>query len=217
LDGDKEEKMHIKRMICLAALMVFAAPVPSDATVVVASTVTPLNIRSGPGPQYDVIGVINPRDQAVIKGCIQGSLWCQVDYRGRQGWAYSKYLTMRAAGRPVVIGTNRSPIAAPTVVYTAPVETVGSDAQNEKVIGTLIERPVDATAVEANPPETVRTYVTGHPIESTLLNGEVVIGAGVPETVTLMPVPGYSYDYAYINREPVLVAPSTRRIVYVYR
>jgi uncharacterized protein YraI len=209
--------MHMKGVISLAALLVFAAPVPSDAAVVMASAVTPLNIRSGPGPQYDVIGVINLRGHAEIKGCIEGSLWCQVDYRGRQGWAYSKYLTMHAAGRPMVIAPNRSQIDTPTVVYAAPVETVVSDSQTEKVIGTLMEPPTDAATVELNPPETVRTYVISHPIESTILNGEVVTGAGVPEKVTLMPVPGYDYEYAYINREPVLVAPSTRRIIYVYR
>ena len=209
--------MHIKSMICLATLMVFAAPLPSDATVVVASAITPLNIRSGPGPQYDVIGVINPRGHAVIKGCIEGSLWCQVDYRGRQGWTYSKYLTMRAAGRPLVIATNRSQIRIPTIAYAAPIETVGSNAQTENVIGTLIEPPPDAAPVDLSPPATVRAYLISHPIESTILNGEVVTGAGVPEKVTLLPVPGYGYEYAYINREPVLVAPSTRRIVYVYR
>jgi uncharacterized protein YraI len=210
--------MHIKSVICLATLMVFAAPLPSDATVVVASAITPLNIRSGPGPQYDVVGVINPRGRAVIKGCIEGSLWCQVDYRGRQGWAYLKYLMTRAAGRPMVITPNRSQIEAPTVVYAAPVETVVSNTQSKEIIGTLIEPPTDAATVELNPPETVRTYVISHPIKPTILNGEVVTGASVPEKVTLMPVPGYwDYEYAYINREPVLVAPSTRRIIYVYR
>jgi uncharacterized protein YraI len=208
--------MHIKSVICLAALMVFAAPTPSEATVVVVSAITPLNMRSGPGPQYDVIGVINSDGYAEIKGCIQDSLWCQVDYCGRQGWAYSKYLTMRAAGQPLVI-TNRNQTSVPTVTYAAPVETIGSGVPTEKVIGTLIEPSSNVTAVQLNPPETVRMYVIGHPIEPTILNGEAVIGAGLPETVTLRPVPGYSYDYAYINREPVLVAPSTRRIVYVYR
>jgi uncharacterized protein YraI len=216
-NGYQEDTMHIKSMICLAALMVFAAPVPSDATAVVASAITPLNIRSGPGPQYDVIGVINPHGYTEIKGCIQNSLWCQVDYRGRQGWAYSKYLTMRAAGQPLVITADRNQTSVPTVTYAAPVETVGSGVPTEKMIGTLIEPPADTASIQFNPPATVRTYVIGHPIEPTILNGEVVTGAGVPETVTLTPVPGYTYDYAYINRERVLVAPSTRRIVYVFR
>jgi hypothetical protein len=44
-----------------------------------------------------------------------------------------------------------------------------------------------------------------------------IIGAGVPEIATLNRVPGYSYDYAYVNREPALVAPSTYRSVYVFR
>jgi hypothetical protein len=44
-----------------------------------------------------------------------------------------------------------------------------------------------------------------------------IIGAGVPEIATLNRVPDCSYEYAYVNREPVLVVPSARRIVYVHR
>jgi uncharacterized protein YraI len=209
--------MHIKGMVFLTALMAAAAPMPTYAAATMASAITPLNIRSGPGPEYAVIGAINRHGRAVVESCTTGSLWCQVDYHGRQGWAYSKYLTTHAAGRPLVIATNRTQIRIPTVAYAAPIETVGSNAQTENVIGTLIEPPTNATTVELNPPETIRTYVISHPMESTILNGEIVTGAGVPEKVTLTPVPGYGYDYAYINREPVLVAPSTRRIIYIYR
>jgi hypothetical protein len=35
--------------------------------------------------------------------------------------------------------------------------------------------------------------------------------------VQLRPVPDYNYRYVYVNRQPVLVDPASRRIVYVYR
>ena len=60
----------------------------------------PLNIRSGPGPQYSVIGAIPTRGQATVLGCVPGSLWCQVSYNGQLGWVYSQYLT-RAVVRPL--------------------------------------------------------------------------------------------------------------------
>jgi hypothetical protein len=59
--------------------------------------------------------------------------------------------------------------------------------------------------------------VVSHPVTPVYLNGEVVEGVGLPENVTLAPVPGYDYEYAYVNNQPVLVEPSTRRIEYIYR
>ena len=83
---------------------------------------TPLNIRSGPGPQYSIVGAIPDRGQATIIGCIQGSLWCQVSYNGRQGWAYSQYLTA-LSGRSLIVAERPNDI--PAVTYQPPIETVG--------------------------------------------------------------------------------------------
>ncbi len=55
------------------------------------------------------------------------------------------------------------------------------------------------------------------PITSVYLNGEVVEGVGLPESVALAPIPGYAYQYTYVNNQPVLVEPSTRRVEYIYR
>ena len=209
--------MHIKGMVSFAAFVAAAAPATTYAAATVGSAITPLNIRSGPGPQYAVIGVINHHGRTIVESCVPGSLWCQVDYHGRQGWAYSKYLRMQVAGEPLVIAAQRAQVRVPALAYAASAESVRSGGPAGKLTGALIVRSADATALEITPPETVRTYVVSHPIEPAILNGEVVIGAGVPESVSLTPVPGYSYDYAYINREPVLVAPATRRIVYIYR
>jgi hypothetical protein len=59
--------------------------------------------------------------------------------------------------------------------------------------------------------------VVSHPVALVYLNGEVVEGVGLPEDVALAPVPEYDYQYAYINNQPVLVQPSTRRVQYIYR
>ena len=44
-----------------------------------------------------------------------------------------------------------------------------------------------------------------------------MVGASLPETVTLAEVPDYEYRYVYVNGQPVLVEPQSRRIVYVVR
>ena len=51
-----------------------------------------------------------------------------------------------------------------------------------------------------------------------MLDGEVVVGAGVPDSVTLYEIPDQKdYRYVTINGQPVLVNPTDRKIVYVYR
>ncbi|MGF7008175.1 DUF1236 domain-containing protein [Aminobacter sp. BE322] len=74
-----------------------------------------------------------------------------------------------------------------------------------------------ATGTAIDPPGEVRTYVAGRPLEPVYLDGEVVVGASLPETVQLAAIPDYQYRYVYVNNQPVPVDPSTRRIVYVMR
>ncbi|MDO5706829.1 MAG: DUF1236 domain-containing protein, partial [Paracoccus sp. (in: a-proteobacteria)] len=85
------------------------------------------------------------------------------------------------------------------------------------VAGAALGGAAGATVSEEPAPE-IRTYVTEHPVDPVLLDGEVVVGAGLPETVTLYEVPGYSdYRYVMVNGQTVLVGPEDRRIVYIYR
>jgi uncharacterized protein YraI len=198
----------------IAGLAAASLSVPADAATL-ASAITPLNIRSGPGPQYSVVGAIPNRAQATIIGCAQGSLWCQVSYNGQQGWAYSQYLIAELSGRSLVLAEDLNTV--PQVVYEAPAETVGSAVPAPAIVGTLIAPPAAAPPLSLAPPETVNSYVVSHPISPVYLNGEVVEGLGLPEDVAIAPVPGSEYDYAYVNGVPVLVEPSTRRVAYIYR
>ena len=203
--------MHITKALSLAVVLASTVAAPAFAETI-GTAVTPLNIRSGPGPQYPVIGAIASGGKAAVTGCIQGSQWCEISYGGRRGWAYAQYLTI--AGGPSATVTQQIS-RVPVVTYAPPaVETIGSAPA--PVAGTLIEQPVTAP-LAITPPTTVNTYITSHPMQPVILNGEVVLGAGLPEDVVLNPVPDYDYDYAYVNQVPVLVEPSTRRIVYIYR
>ncbi len=176
---------------------------------------TSLNVRSSPGPQYPVVGVIPDNSKATIIGCTQGSLWCQVRFNGIKGWAYSKYLTAQLSGRSLVVSEGLARF--PSTTYEVPTATVGSATPPPVVNGTLVDRPASAVPLMITPPMTVRDYVIGHPVQPVYLNGEVVIGAGLPPDVALTPVPGYEYQYAYVNSVPVLVEPQTREIAYIYR
>ena len=207
--------MQRKSIMLVAVTATAAAFSASVSAATLAAATIPLNIRSGPGPQYAVVGAIPTRGEATILGCIQGSLWCQVSYNGRRGWAYSQYLTARLSGRSLIVAEHLNDIA-PAVTYQPPVETVGSAVSAPAITETLVAPPAGQPLV-ITPPAAVGSYVISHPLAPVYLNGEVVQGVGVPQSVALAPIPGSPYEYAYVNNVPVLVEPGTRRVEYLYR
>lgn len=211
-----------------------------------ATAVTDLNIRSGPGPDHEVVGVIGADEEATLHGCLDDSKWCQVTHDDIEGWSYSDYLvgTFEGADQAVVLSEWPEP-ARPEVTYevttvtttTAPAENEARDGEGGAVAGAtagalagaLIAGPVGAavggvvgagvggTMEDAvDPPPEVVTYVQTNPVEPVFLEGEVVVGAGLPETVEIREIPDSEFDYVYVNRLPVLV-DEDRRIVAVLR
>ncbi len=65
-------------------------------------------------------------------------------------------------------------------------------------------------------PGEVRTYVMEQSVPSVAYQGEVIVGAPLPETVEVHTVDGYN-DYAYtvVNERRVLVNPQTRTVIQV--
>ena len=119
------------------------------------------------------------------------------------------------SGRSLAVAEMRD---LPPVTYRAPVETTGAAVAAAPVVTDTIITPATAPApVALTPPTAVGTYVVSHPLPQTYLNGAVVVGSALPDSVALTEVPGFDYDYAYVNSVPVLVEPSTRQVFYVYR
>ena len=232
--------MNRKHALASAAF-IWAFALPGAALAQTAATATTdLNVRSGPGPEHPVIGAIAANGQVTISGCIEGSKWCSITHDGTQGWAYSDYLMVDMSGAPVVLTEGRTQVGVPVVTYDATAAEAGgaagvtTGAVGGAVAGALIGGPVGAAiggvagaaaggiggaavgaAVEV--PDPALTYVTANPVDPVFLEGEVVVGAGVPDAVVLTPIPDYQYGYAYVNGVPVLVDPGSRQIVYVVR
>jgi uncharacterized protein YraI len=229
--GDDMNK--ILTLAAAAALASTAFAGAAFAQTTSATATTELNIRSGPGPQYASVGFIASGDSAVVDGCLQDSKWCRVTYDSITGWSYSDYLTADLSGQVVVLTDRYPDVGLATVTYEDTGAAGGgavAGATSGAVVGALIGGPLGAAiggAIGAtggatagaiiDPPEVARTYVISNPLDPIYLDGEVVIGAGVPETVTLQAIPDYDYQYVYINGQPVLVDPTSRQIVYVIR
>lgn len=216
--------------------LAFVAFTGVAAAQVSATATTDLNIRSGPGPEYPVVGVIAGSEEATVNGCLEGSKWCQVTHAGVEGWAYSDYLMASlggtSGGGETIVMTERPPEAVPTVTYETTASTddgAFAGAATGAVAGAIIGGPAGAAVGGAAgavaggvadaiaPPEEVVTYVEQNRIDPVYLEGEVVVGAGLPETVEIREIPDYEYRYVYVNGQPVLVEPESRRIVYVVR
>lgn len=175
------------------------------------SAVTDLNVRAGPGPQYPVIGVLAAGQSATLNGCIENSKWCTIAEAGGQGWVYSDYVTADFGGSRVVL-TQRPHGSSVTVV--SPPEDIGENS-NDYTGAIVAGEPVEG--VFPPPPAEIRTYVDTHRPDPVYLDGEVVTGATLPDTVELREIPDYKYRYVYVNGQPALIDPQTRRIMYVVR
>ncbi len=222
-----------KLMFLTTATIMAATALCGAAHAASATATADLNIRSGPGPQYASIGFIAAGDSAEVEGCLDASKWCRVSYNGVQGWSYSDYLTANLSGDVVVLTDRYVDVGLETVTYTDDGAAAGgavAGAATGAVVGALVGGPIGAAVggtvgaasgatagAIIDPPQTVRTYVTANPVAPVYLEGEVVIGAGIPETVALQTIPDYEYRYVYVNGQAVLVHPDTRQIVYVVR
>lgn len=184
---------------------------------------TDLNLRAGPGISYDVVAVIPAAQSVTVDGCLDASNWCRVTHGEFNGWASGDYLTAMVQA-PIV--TNRERLAVQSITYERSPDTTVAGGAAGAVAGAIVGGPVGAligaaigvgAGAAVTPEERVTTYVRSNPVEPIYLDGEVVVGAGIPESVTLAEVPESEYYYAYINGVRVLVERDTRRVLYIVR
>lgn len=212
------------------AMMAFAGAASAQTA---AKAGTDLNLRSGPGVQHDVVGVIPGGEDVTVAGCIDAANWCEVSYKDMSGWAYGDYLAAQVGEEFKPIYPNRQELNVAVVEYTEPEPSAAKEAADAgagavagAAAGALVAGPLGAVVGAAvggaasqipEPAPEVKAYIDANPQPPVLLEGEVVIGAGVPETVTLYEIPDVTdYRYVTINGQPVLVG-ADRKIVHIYR
>jgi len=71
------------------------------ANAVPATAQASVNVRSGPGTQYEVVGAIPAGATVDVRGCT-GS-WCRVSFSGGTGYANRNYLAMAEGGPAVAV------------------------------------------------------------------------------------------------------------------
>ncbi len=197
-----------------------------------ATATTDLNIRANPGPMGEIVGVIPGNESVDVEQCATELDWCKVNYEGKEGWAFSPYLTAMVDEEPVVVRDNIQTLHVKTVDVNSTERTAAATAGGIGagiLAGSLVAGPVGAVAAAAAagavaggavgmaavPEETV-TYVEANPVDPIYMQGEVVKGAGIPADVDLIAIPDSDYTYLNVNGAPVIV-DQDRKIVDIVR
>ncbi|EAQ01575.1 hypothetical protein OB2597_04023 [Pseudooceanicola batsensis HTCC2597] len=205
-----------------AALTATSALALTDATAT-----TDLNLRDLPDPRGEILDVIPGEAMVSVQQCVEGGAWCKVDYDGTVGWAYSPYLTASLESEPTVVYQNFNRLDVETVDVNeddreraAAIGGLGAGALAMSAVGgpaaVAGAAAVGAIAGAESVPEETMTYVTANPVDPVYVDGEVVVGAGIPQQVELTAVPDSDYRYVYLNGNPVVV-DADRNIVRVIR
>ncbi|HCD82431.1 MAG TPA: hypothetical protein DEQ45_01120 [Agrobacterium sp.] len=176
----------------------------------VATTASDISVRSGPGQDYPELGLATRGSNAVLDGCMEGSSWCRIEVNGLRGWAHADYLNVMYEGSPVVLEQRRSELSVPVVTYEKTSSVQAEPNPGDPNLGRVGD-------VDITPPEAVITYMDEPPADTVTFDGDVVVGTTLPSDTRLVEVPDYQYRYVRVNDVPVLVEPSTHRIVYVYQ
>jgi uncharacterized protein YraI len=167
-----------------------------------------LNLRTGPGTQYPVAGVMQYNVRSDITGCLADWTWCSITVAGISGWASAEYLVIDKGGQVMQI---TGPDSGIPVVEAEGVAVVVAPAAVGVVVG------AGGHVVAIIPEPAVIEYISATPVNPFAVQGEVVVGAVLPAAVTLYQVPGSVYGYTIVNHNKVLVDVNTRTIVYIHR
>lgn len=82
---------------------VYSAIVGTSAAAVRVTTAT-LNVRSGPGTGYSILGTVS-RDQVYVRIAESGA-WSKIYYRGNTGWCHSGYLARLSGVTAIKVNTS---------------------------------------------------------------------------------------------------------------
>ncbi len=107
------------------ATVIPATPIPGSPTAIVTAP-DGVNIRSGPGTEYDVIGIMPYNTQAPIIGRSADGQWWVLNIPAApnsQGWVAAAYVRAENADNAPVILPPGAPAPEPTATPVLPVET----------------------------------------------------------------------------------------------
>lgn len=99
-----------------------AAPTPVPLPGFTVKGSSAVNVRSGPGTNYSIIGQLAAGSQHDITGRTVANEWWKFDFNGKQGWVSNQVVQVNAEARAVAVAAAPpSPTALPTSRTESPV------------------------------------------------------------------------------------------------
>ena len=201
--------MMIKFSGSLVATTTLAALIASGSTAFAftGEVSNNLHMRTGPGEQYQIITTVDSQSDVEVHGCLEKVTWCDINWGSIRGWAAGEYIVYRSDEGIKPLPLAGDMIGIPVVTFTAVDEIV------PVFVGVFEE--FDETVTEISPPKQVSAYVEEQDIDTVLVQGEVAVGAVVPEKVPLYAVPESKYSFTNVNGRNVLVT-NDRKVVHIF-
>ncbi len=100
--------MFIRKYTTIAIVAVMALFVSvSGAMAYQAAASTSLNVRSGPGTNFGVVGVLQTNQVVNVLECNASNTWCRIQDRTTRGWASARYLRPISGTTPTRPGVSQ--------------------------------------------------------------------------------------------------------------
>ena len=218
-------KMMHKSVLTATALIGLA----SAASAFETTTTGDFTIYSAPMTESATLGQVPANAQMTIEGCLADQDWCKVTHAGVTGWAKTDVFKVMENGAAVEI-SGVGPKVQTLIYQQGNDQTQGAAALGGMgagaaagaaaggpvggMIGALIGATLIGTAAE--PTTEIVTYINDNPLPPVQVEGEIVVGAMLPESAPMVMIPDSEYAYINLNETPVLVKPDNRQIVYVF-
>ena len=222
--------------LTLASVLALSAALPVAAQTTMAKAGTELNVRETPSSSAAITGVLEINQEVSIEGCLEAVTWCKISAGDTVGWASGQYLYVEQDANAVPL-IDMAGNAEQIVVIEQTEEGTTQADQNGAALATgtvgaltafalggpvaaIVASGIAGTAAGAavvEPSADTISYIAANPVDTVYLDGEVVVGAMVPSTVTTFELPQPEYRYLSVNGLPVLVDANSGAIVRIIR
>lgn len=119
-----------------------------------------VNVRSGPGTTYDILGQIKQNESAPVTGKNGDGQWWQISFAGKSGWVFGQLVTFTGDANAVKVASAPAAPAAPVV----------------KIVPTAGPAPIVPTATPNMPPSAFLPYSQNMRFEPRDDLGDVPLG-----------------------------------------
>jgi hypothetical protein len=148
-----------------------------------------MNVRGGPGTNYNIVGAANPGDRYPVTGKNNDGTWWQINFNGQPGWVFGELVTAQgvqavaiAPNIPAPPPTNTpaplppTPVPQPTQAPQTPSEQPTTPAEQPTTAPANDSFPYTLGSTESCAPNAGTSYFSGFVRDSNnnLMNGVCV-------------------------------------------